>query len=257
MIEKLIKNRTPYLGKMVLKFEKHPHYSSSMDGKLNKVHINLGFTKLVTRFIPRQVMEGYSNIDPKKVELIEKYTGGVIGTHTFGKNNEHTLEDSFLTKDGQYIGNIDRAWWYYTNNLYVCEEYPHGVAVKLKTYELNIFITNVTKDDFDPFVIEQIENDNIEGYYGYSHRGGALFTIGDRIFDEEYNPVVEDYNEKEFKKWSKKYTKSYKKGDDFDKKWIYGEGIKSVIPFNKRGKRMVKNWSDAMTAAINVSKYLG
>ena len=58
MIEKLIKNRTPYLGKMILKFEKYPHYSSSQDGKLNKVHLNLGFTKLVSRFIPKQVMDG-------------------------------------------------------------------------------------------------------------------------------------------------------------------------------------------------------
>ena len=257
MIEKLIKNRTPYLGKMILKFEKYPHYSSSMDGKLNKVHINLGFTKLVTRFIPRQVMEGYSNIDPKKVELIEKYTGGVIGTHTFGKNNEHTLENSFLTKDGQYIGNIDRAWWYYTNNLYVCKEYPHGVAIKLKSYEPVIVLKNFIKDKYDNFVTEQIENDNVEGYYGYTHRGGALFTIGDRIFDEKYNPVVEDYNEKEFKKWWKKYTKSYEKGDDFDRKHIYNDGIKSVIPFNKRGKHMIKNWQDARTAAENLSKYLG
>jgi len=258
MIEKLIKNRTPYLGKMVLKFERHPHYSSSMDGKLNKVHLNLGFTKLVTRFKPKQVMEGYSNIDPKKIELIEKYTGGVIGTHTFGKDDEYTLDNSFLTKDGVYIGDIDTAWWYYINKFYVCKEYPHGVAIKLKTYEPNIFITNANtvKDDFDPFVIEQIENDNIKGYYGYTHRGGALFTIGDRIFDEKYNPVVEDYNEKEFKKWWKKYTKSYKKGDDFDKKWIYNDGIKSVIPFNKRGKHMIKNWEDARTAAINMSKYL-
>jgi len=48
---------------------------------------------------PKQVMEGYSNIDPKKIELIEKYTGGVIGTHKFGNNGEYTLENSFLTED--------------------------------------------------------------------------------------------------------------------------------------------------------------
>ena len=105
MIEKLIKNRTPYLGKMILKFEKYPHYSSSQDGKLNKVHLNLGFTKLVSRFIPNKVIDG-SNVDPEKVKLIEKYTGGVIGTHSFGKDNEYTLEDSFLTKEGKYIGGI-------------------------------------------------------------------------------------------------------------------------------------------------------
>ena len=242
MIEKLIKNRTPYLGKMILKFEKHPHYSSSMDGKLNKVHLNLGFTKLVSRFIPNKVMDG-SNVDPEKVKLIEKYTDGVIGTHKWGDNDEFVLENSFLTKEGKYIGSIDRAWWYFNNGMTVCEEYPHGVAIVWNTARLEDTVVN--------------GQDGINGYYGYTHRGGALFTIGDRIFDEKYNPVVEDYNEKEFKKWWKKYTKSYEKGDDFDRKHIYNDGIKSVIPFNKRGKHMIKNWEDAMIAAMNLSKYLG
>ena len=102
MIEKLIKNTTPYLGKLFLKFEKHPYYTSGQDGKLNKVHLNLGFTKLVSRMKPKQVMEGGpSNIDPKKIELIEKYTGGVIGIHKFGNDGEYVLENSFLTEDGQ------------------------------------------------------------------------------------------------------------------------------------------------------------
>jgi hypothetical protein len=242
MIEKLVKNRTPYLGKMILKFEKHPHYSSSMDGRLNKVHLNLGFTKLVTRLIPNQVMEGYSNIDPKKIELINKYTGGIIGTYKWGDNDndEFVLEDSFLTKDGKYIGNIDTAWWYFQNAMTVCEEYPQGVAIVWNTTKCNTLACAQT----------------IKGYRGYSHRGGATFKIGDRLFDEEYNPVVEDYDENEFKKWWKEYTKSYKNGDDFDKKWIYGDGIKSVIPFNKRGKNIIENLEDARTAAINMSKYL-
>jgi hypothetical protein len=226
---------------MVLKFERHPYYTSGKDGKLNKVHLNLGFTKLVTRFKPKQVMEGYSNIDPKKIELIEKYTGGVIGTHKWD-NDEFVLEDSFLTKDGKYIGNIDTAWFYFQNGMTVCEEYPNGVAI----------VWNTAKSD----KTLMSGQDGIKGYRGYTHRGGATFKIGDRLFDEEYNPVVEDYDEKEFKKWWKTYTKSYKKGDDFDRKHIYNDGIKSVIPFNKRGKHTIKNWEDARTAAINMSKYL-
>lgn len=100
MIEKIIENTTPYLGKMILKFEKYPHYTSSQDGKLNKVHINLGFTKLVSRMKPKQVMEGYSNIDPKKIELIEKYTGGVIGTHKWGDDDEYDFDQEWLFNDG-------------------------------------------------------------------------------------------------------------------------------------------------------------
>ena len=243
MIEKLIKNTTPYLGKLVLKFEKYPHYTSSQDGKLNKVHLNLGFTKLVSRMKPRQVMEGGpSNIDPKKIELIEKYTGGVIGIHKFGNDDEFVLEKSFLTEDGQYIGDINTAWWYFQNGMTVCEDYPHGVAV----------VWNTSK--FDKTLVSG--QDGIKGYYGYTHRGGSTFKIGDRLFEEDYDPVVEDYDRKEFEKYWKKYVKQHSKADDVDRKWIYGNGIKAVMPFNIRGKKVIKNWEQAKQAAINMSKYL-
>lgn len=243
MIEKLIKNTTPYLGKLFLKFEKHPYYTSSQDGKLNKVHLNLGFTKLVSRMKPKQVMEGGpSNIDPKKIELIEKYTGGVIGTHKFGNDGEYVLENSFLTEDGQYIGDINTAWWYFQNGMTVCEDYPHGVAV----------VWNTSK--FDKTLVSG--QDGIKGYYGYTHRGGSTFKIGDRLFEEDYDPVVEDYDRKEFEKYWERYVKQHSKADDVDRKWIYGDGIKAVMPFNQRGKEVIKNWEQAKQAAINVSKHL-
>ena len=251
MIEKLIKNTTPYLGKLVLKFEKYPHYSGSQSGVLNKVHLNLGFTKLVSRMIPRQVMEGGpSNIDPKKIELIEKYTGGVIGIHKFGNDDEFVLEKSFLTEDGQYIGDINTAWWYYTNNFVVCEDYPHGAAIQLK--ENNYFKKYGIKYHSTDLVLDS----DAVGYYGYTHRGGSTFKIGDRLFEEDYDPVVEDYDRKEFEKYWKKYVKQHSKADDVDRKWIYGNGIKAVMPFNIRGKKVIKNWEQAKQAAINMSKYL-
>ncbi len=54
----MIKNETPYIGKIKLKFEKFPHYRGSQSGMLNKVHLNLGFTKLVSRMYPNQTLEG-------------------------------------------------------------------------------------------------------------------------------------------------------------------------------------------------------
>lgn len=240
MIEKLVKNRTPYLGKMILKFERHPYYTSSMYGKLNKVHLNLGFTKLVSRMKPKQVMEGYSNIDPKKIELINQYTGGVIGTHKWGDDDEYDLENSFMTKDGKYIGNIDTAWWYFQNAMTVCEEYPQGVAIVWNTTKCKTLVSAQT----------------IKGYRGYTHRGGATFKIGDRLFDEDYMPVVDDYDRKEFEGYWKKYVREYSRADRFSKKSIYGDGIKSVIPFNRRGKQVIEDWNQAREAAINMSKYL-
>jgi hypothetical protein len=241
----MIKNETPYIGKIRLKFEKYPHYVGVRSGMLNKVHLNLGFTKLVSRMYPNQVMDGQSNVDPEKVKLIEKYTGGVIGTHKWGTgDDELSLENSFLTKEGEYIGDIKTAWWYFNNGMTVCEEYPHGVAI----------VWNTATGIGDKTVVSG--TDGIKGYYGYTHRGGALFTIGDRIFDENYNPVVEDYGDEEFNKWQKEYTKSYKKADSFSKEWIYNDGIKSVMPFNRRGKRNITNLKESLEAAINVSKHL-
>ena len=46
------------------------------------------------------------------------------------------------------------------------------------------------------------------------------------------------------------------KGDDLDKKWMDKEGIGYVIPFNKRGKVVIKTWDEAKQAAFNMSKHL-
>jgi hypothetical protein len=54
----------------------------------------------------------------------------------------------------------------------------------------------------------------------------------------------------------KKYDKSYEKGDDLDKQWMKQDGISYVIPFNKRGKVVIKTWDEAKQAAFNMSKHL-
>jgi len=249
-----IKNTTPYIGNLKLRFEKNPHYTGS-GSLLNKVHLNLGFTKLVSRMHPYKTLDGWV-INSRSTKLITKYTGGKIGTHKFGKDGENILENSFLANDGTYVGDIERAWWYYNNKFYVCNEYPHGVAVKLKTYSPVIILKNYISDNYENFITEQIENDNVEGYYGYTHRGGAVFKIGDRIFDNYYLPVASDYTEEEWNVWKSKLGKSIKNADEFDMKHIYNEGISSVIPFNKRGKKVIETWKEAREAAVNLSKYL-
>jgi hypothetical protein len=251
-----IKNTTPYVGRLRFKFEKHPHYTGGGSGVLNKVHLDLGFTKLVSRMIPYNNNGGWV-VNSQATKLITNYTGGKIGSHKFGNDGEHVLDNSFLANDGTYIGDIETAWWYYNNKFYVCKEYPHGVAIKLKTYSPVIRLINTIEDTYENFITEQIENDNVEGYYGYTHRGGALFKIGDRIFDNYYLPTGSDYAEEEWNEFNSKFQKSIKNADEVDMKYIYNEGIASVIPFNKRGKKVIENWKEAREAAISLSKYLG
>ena len=244
----MIVNRTPYYGRLRFKFEKNPHYTGGGSGVLNKVHLNLGFTKLVSRMIPYRNDNGWV-VSTDCIKLISKFTGGKVGSHTF-HDGEHTIYNSFLTNEGQYIGDIERGWWYYENNLVVCEDYPHGVAIKLK--ENNYF----KKHDRTYHSSDLNLDGEAVGYYGYTHRGGALFQIGDRVFDNYYLPAASDYTEEEWNEFNSKFQKSIKNADEFDMKHIYNEGIASVIPFNKRGKKIIKTWEDSKEAAISLSKYL-
>ena len=43
---------------------------------------------------------------------------------------------------------------------------------------------------------------------------------------------------------------------DLDKIWMFKEGISYVIPYKKRGKKVIENWDEALQAAINMSKDL-
>jgi hypothetical protein len=225
----MIKNTTPYIGKIKFKFEKYPEYTGK--SKLNKIHLNLGFTKLVSRITPVKTTAGWV-INPECKYFIEKYTIGKIGSHSFGDKNEHTLPNSFLTKDGEYVGDIERGWWYYKNNMKVCKKHPHGVA---ECYD---------------------DKGNLIGYHGYTHRGGQTFKIGDRLFDGNYKPQKEDYEEWEWTGWEYKYLELYGKSDALDKKWMRESGISYVIPYKKRGKKIIENMDECLQAAINMSKDL-
>ena len=242
----LIKNQTPYLGKIKLKFEKSPWYSSGKT-KLNKIHLNLGFTKLVSRIYVSRGTDGFIP-DPEKVELINQYTGGKIGEHKF--EDEWVLENSFLAQDGTYLGNLSDGWRYYKNQMIVTQKKPNGVALVLDKgfFHMPTVRNGVVEDYFSPFV---------KGYYGYSHRGGNTFRLGDRLFDPAYVPMESDYIKEEWDKYKKLANESEIRNRKDG--WL-GDGeefeIASIIPFNRRGKETIKTWDQAEQAAINMSNYL-
>lgn len=211
---KFIKNNTVWDGKIFLKFEKYPWYSNGT--RLNKVHLDLGFTKLVSRI----VQEG---VDLKKIELIEEHTGGKIGKYETEYIN---LANSFLSIDGTYIGDASIGWWYYKNKFKVCNLYPLGVA-------------------------EVHEDGKIIGYHGYSHRGGQTFKVGDRLFDDTYSPVPEDYSQKQWSKFEKDYKEYLERNDGcFEPKFT------DIVPFRLRGKTVIETLEQAKQAAINLSNHL-
>jgi hypothetical protein len=177
-------------------------------------------------------------ITKEEIQEIERLTGGKIGTHTFGPNNEYTLENSFLSLDGTYIGSMDEARWYVKNKMMVDEKYPHGVAA---------VITEETYGTDKPV---------IEGMYGYTHRGGNLFKIGDRLFDEKYKPTKEDYPKDEWNEYETRFKELYESEDELGKRWMDADGISYVIPYKLRGSRIIETMEDAFEAAKNMSNYL-
>lgn len=96
----------------------------------------------------------------------------------------------------------------------------------------------------------------VYGYYGYSHRGGASFQIGDRLFDLEYKPRKEDYKVGQWNKWESEFSKLYAKSDDFDRDMMDIKGISHVIPFKYRGPKEIETLEEAKQAAINFANYM-
>ena len=176
-----------------------------------------------------------------KTKRINKLTGGKIGNieipdYPKSEGDDGILYNSFLTKDGKYIGNFEDGWWYVRRGLKVCDDYPHGVAL-------------------------HYEGDELIGYYGYTHRGGQLFKIGDKLFDENYIAKEEDYSKEEwagFLKYREEIVgEGIREGYFENSEQGYKETpISDVIPFVKRGAKTIETWDEAKQAAINISNYL-
>ena len=177
-------------------------------------------------------------ISEDEIKEIERLTGGKIVTHSFGPDNEYTLENSLLSPNGTYVGGIDDARWYVKNKMMIDEQYPHGVAAA---------ITEETYGTDNPVIV---------GMYGYTHRGGQLFKIGDRLFDGKYKPRKDDYTEDEWTQYENRFKELYEEEDELGKKWMDADGISYVIPFKLRGSKLIETMEEAFIAAKNMSNYL-
>jgi hypothetical protein len=203
-------------------------------------------------------MEIKTNDSPtfEEIAIIEKATGGLIKTHEWwvvkGVDGNFTtrqkpsheedivhhgvLENSFVSKEGEYIGDFKQAKWYQKHKLKVYEPYAHGVA---EAYT---------------------ENGDLEGYCGYTHRGAQIFRIGDRLFDELYEPKEKDYPAEQWAGWVKEYNDGIAKAEAEGDTWwaddIRNDGISRYIPFKLRGSKVIETLEEAAQAAINLSKHL-
>lgn len=191
-----------------------------------------------------------------KTERINKYTGGQIRTYTINDIPDGILKHSFVTLDGkQYIGDYAHAWWYFRNNMLVCFKYPHGVAIVLKHPAKDYkYLADYMTDG-------RVGGDDIKGYYGYTHRGGQIFGIGDMLFDVKYRPIEENFTKKQWQEFTNSQDKTIKEGvekgwyDNYEKGLIESP-VSDFVPFKLRGFKKIENWDEAYKAAKNMSEYL-
>ena len=214
---KLFNNETPYTGKIKLKIEKGGSYYSTGSSVLNKYYFKVFGYYVSSRMYPNKDADGDFIITAENKILIESTTGGYLSD--VYNSIKHK---GFTTHKGDYVGDAKDAWWYYKNNLKVDDEYPGRVAQK-----------------WNKELLECI------GYYGYTHRGGQLFVIGDKIFEKNYLPVEEHFEEWQWAGWLQELEKSE-----------HSNNIIDVIPFKLRGSKTIENLKEAKEAARNISDYL-
>ena len=235
----MIENKTPYLGKVKLKFQKHPHYIGK--SLLNDVHLDLGFVKLVSRVFPEKNKKGWIP-DINKIYKINIYTGGRIGNHTIDHLGlEIPLKNVFISKDGTQIGNLMTGWWYYKNNLKVCDEHPKNLAIKYDNIHNTTFV-NSNKNGMAKIV----------GYMVVNLGKNVLFSLGDSIYDETYIPSPLDFTEKEWMRFEKEFQQKLDNTKS-DLVWdrLQKVGIKLVIPPNRLGSKKITTFEEAKLSAIN------
>ena len=100
-----------------------------------------------------------------------------------------------------------------------------------------------------------VYSDKTKKYYGFTHKGVEGFGIGDMLFDINNENTSIYYNSIKYRiKYL--YTLIRAITCKFRFKYLIEDGIKDVIPFNKRGSKIIETKEEAKQAAINFMKYI-
>jgi hypothetical protein len=233
IIERFVKNDTPYSGRLILKIEKNPFYKSLKKGFLNKIHLNFFFFKLVTRVIPKINGRALEINENAKV-LIEKYTGCELYQKV--EENEESETGYIVTfnliYDKKYNwGDVDFGWWMFKNLLMVSSECPKFLAFKY-------------------------ENGKIVGGHIKLRDNSININVGDRIFEPEYKPSSIHYEKKFWKNVVRKYKIDFNKSDKVTKTKMMGDGFKKYIPIQQLGRHRIETKEDLILSSQRIFDYL-
>lgn len=135
----------------------------------------------------------------------------------------------------------------------------NGLYVEVNTGIYNILDYNFLLDESMKY-----KNTNTYGviysyktkkYYGFTYRGIMGFGIGDMLFDINNENTSIYYNSIKYRiKYL--YTLIRAITCKFRFRYLIEDGIKDIIPFNKRGSKIIETKEEAKQAAINFMKYI-
>ena len=275
-----IKNMTVWQPRrMYYTLERYPHYTSqNSTNRLNKIHWDLGFIKLVSRIkIMRSELSGLM-LDFDRRMLINKYTGGRLGTYigeNHGQSGLEPMQDMFLGHNDQLIGNAETGWWFYQNNLIVTPFNAQVHAIELNRPAQEYFgDEGVPKVDPkwkygysflspDKIVVkkgvlgdwpiyEHVDSSGkvyggvhpwVKATVGFSHRSSARFVIGDKIYNEHYMPTWHEVKPE----WVREFIK-------LKHPLSRDANIAAVIPSNEHGQMPIQNFDDMLQSARNYGR---
>ena len=229
----LIKNQTPYIGKIRLKFESDPEYRG--DTILNNIHWNLGFTKLVSRMRPNRTINRGWEVDDQKILLINENTGLTVIDHQASDlepKEDYIIYNACLNPDGLFVGDIEDGWNYY----------KLGLVSKAGTHPSVAF----SEDD--------------QCWVGFGYRAAQSFQIGDKLFDPTWIPTDEELNALE-----EYYVKNLDEYEDEVEAWEQSTSLHKApeeemtmnawaagyIPFTLHGSKTIETLDEACQAATN------
>lgn len=157
---------------------------------------------------------------------------GITNLTNYGKNIVTNIFGLFKEDDLNVI--TDVGTYYILNCSFLLDE-----SMKYKnTNTYGVVYSNKTKK-----------------YYGFTHRGVKGFGIGDMLFDINNENTSIYYNSIKYRiKYL--YTLIRAITCKYRFKYLIEDGIKDVIPFNKRGSKIIETKEEAKQAAINFMKYI-
>lgn len=239
---------TVFRGKKYLVFERYPDYQSGGANPSFKVKtlIDFGFTKLVLRIrasgYTKKAIEAARLAFPTVASRLAKNI--IEEKHSMDdfaqRYNSETKDDAFVRMycynyDGELMGALEDFQHWFQHDIVCFHGCPTGV----------LYARNLNK------------------FLGFSHRGVAAFGIGDRLFDEAWEPTWDDLNINWVQDYCKatgyvKIPNSIEEAKTFVKikDMQSGESIVAFIPFVARGGKIIASKDEAIQAARNFSLYL-